>query len=190
MPTNPIPTPRRAGGCVQPVLVRGRVDHIDGTTGELLHRYTSVHEPGGLLPIACKTRRASRCPPCAEVYRADTYQLIKAGLTGGKGIPDTVASHPCVFVTLTAPHSARSTPAARKTAGYCDAIPAAESRPARTAAGCPAPRNTLLTTTSSGILSARTATTTPAQSCSTPALPSYGGGSPSPCAAPWPAAPE
>jgi hypothetical protein len=103
LPTNPIPAPRHAGGCIQPVLVRGRVDHIDGTTGELLHRYTSVHEPGGVLPIACKTRRASRCPPCAEVYRADTYQLIKAGLTGGKGIPDTVASHPCVFVTLTAP---------------------------------------------------------------------------------------
>jgi hypothetical protein len=105
LPTNPIPAgmPRHAGGCIQPVLVRGRVDHIDGATGELLHRYTSVHEPGGVLPIACKTRRASRCPPCAEVYRADTYQLIKAGLTGGKGLPDTVAAHPYVFVTLTAP---------------------------------------------------------------------------------------
>ena len=105
MPTDPLPTstPRRAGGCIQPVLVRGRVDQIDGATGELLHRYTSAHEPGGVLPIACKTRRASRCPPCAEVYRADTYQLIRAGLTGGKGIPDTVATHPCVFVTLTAP---------------------------------------------------------------------------------------
>jgi hypothetical protein len=103
LPTIPIPAPRRAGGCIQPVLVRGRVDHIDGATGELLHRYTSVHEPSGVLPIACKTRRASRCPPCAEVYRADTYQLIRAGLTGGKGIPDTVATHPCVFATLTAP---------------------------------------------------------------------------------------
>jgi hypothetical protein len=67
------------------------------------HRYTTVHEPGGVLPVACKTRRASRCPPCAEVYRADTYQLIRAGLTGGKGIPAAVAEHPCVFVTLTAP---------------------------------------------------------------------------------------
>ncbi len=37
------------------------------------------------------------------MYRADTYQLIRAGLTGGKGIPATVADHPCVFVTLTAP---------------------------------------------------------------------------------------
>jgi hypothetical protein len=50
-----------------------------------------------------RARRASPCPPCAEVYRADTYQLIHAGLTGGKGVPATVADHPCVFVTLTAP---------------------------------------------------------------------------------------
>jgi hypothetical protein len=105
LPTDPLPpsTPRRAGGCLQPVLLRGRVDHIDGATGELLHRYTTVHEPGEVLPIACKTRRASRCPPCAEVYQADTYQLIQAGLSGGKGVPATVAGHPCVFATLTAP---------------------------------------------------------------------------------------
>ena len=99
----PAGTVRQAGGCIQPVLLRGRVDHIDGATGELLHRYSTVHEPGGVLPVACKTRRASRCPPCAEVYSADTYQLIRAGLSGGKGVPGTVATHPCVFTTLTAP---------------------------------------------------------------------------------------
>ena len=60
-------------------------------------------QQSGVLPIACKTRRASRCPPCAEVYSADTYQLIRAGLSGGKGVPETVATHPCVFTTLTAP---------------------------------------------------------------------------------------
>jgi hypothetical protein len=103
LPTVLAGTVRHTGGCLQPVLLRGRADYIDGGTGELLHRYTTVHEPGGVLPIACKTRRASRCPPCAEVYRADTYQLIRAGLSGGKGIPATVADHPCVFVTLTAP---------------------------------------------------------------------------------------
>jgi Replication initiator protein, pSAM2 len=104
LPTHPVPAgTRHPGGCQQPVLLRGRIDHIDGATGELIHRYTTVHEPSGVLPIACKTRRASQCPPCAEVYRADTYQLIRAGLTGGKGIPETVASHPCVFTTLTAP---------------------------------------------------------------------------------------
>jgi hypothetical protein len=64
----PIPVPagaiRHTGGCLQPVLLRGRADYIDGGTGELIHRYTTVHEPGGILPIACKTRRASRWPPC------------------------------------------------------------------------------------------------------------------------------
>ena len=100
LPPGPV---RQTGGCIQPVLLRGRVDHIDGATGELLHRYSTIHEPGGVLPVACKTRRASRCPPCAEVYSADTYQLIRAGLSGGKGVPDSVATHPCVFITLTAP---------------------------------------------------------------------------------------
>lgn len=98
------PRPRRhVGGCVHPVLIRGRTDHVDGATGELIHRYTTAHEPGGVLPVACKTRRAARCLPCAETYKADTYQLIRAGLAGGKGIPTTVSAHPAVFLTLTAP---------------------------------------------------------------------------------------
>jgi hypothetical protein len=52
LPTLPLPagTARQAGGCIQPVLLRGRVDHIDGATGELLHRYSTVHEPDGVLP--------------------------------------------------------------------------------------------------------------------------------------------
>jgi hypothetical protein len=55
-------------------------------------------------------RRASVCPPCAETYRADTYQLIRAGLVGGKGVPETVTGHPCVFATFTAPSFGPSTP--------------------------------------------------------------------------------
>jgi amino acid transporter len=38
----------------------------------------------------------------AETYRADTYQLVRAGSVEGKGVPDTVTSHPAAFVTLTA----------------------------------------------------------------------------------------
>jgi hypothetical protein len=94
---------RRTGGCAQPIHLRGRVDYRDPLTGALLHRYTTLHEPDGVLRVACKTRRASRCPSCAEVYRADTYQLVRAGLVGGKGVPDTVTTHPAAFVTLTAP---------------------------------------------------------------------------------------
>jgi hypothetical protein len=94
---------RRTGGCTQPIYLRGSVEYRDPLTGSVLHRYSTAHEPDGALRVACKTRRASRCPACAEVYRADTYQLVRAGLTGGKGVPDTVMSHPAAFVTLTAP---------------------------------------------------------------------------------------
>ncbi|MEU1388498.1 MULTISPECIES: replication initiator [unclassified Nonomuraea] len=94
---------KRTGGCRQPIHLRGKVEHYDQATGQLLHRYTTNREPNGVLRVPCKTRRASRCPACAEVYRADTYQLVRAGLVGGKGVPATVSSHPCLFVTLTAP---------------------------------------------------------------------------------------
>jgi hypothetical protein len=94
---------RQTGGCRQPIQLRGRVEHIDPATGDVLHRYTTSREPGGVLRVACRTRRASRCPACAETYRADTYHLIRAGLVGGKGVPEAVNTHPCLFVTLTAP---------------------------------------------------------------------------------------
>ncbi|MGI5233753.1 replication initiator [Actinoallomurus sp. CA-142502] len=94
---------RRTGGCAQPVHLRGKVEYRDPLNGTLLHRYTTTNEPGGVVRVACKTRRASRCPSCAETYRADTYQLIRAGLVGGKGVPAEVAEHPAVFLTLTAP---------------------------------------------------------------------------------------
>ena len=94
---------RATGGCSQPVFLTGAVEHVHTGTGELLHRYSTDGEPDGALPVACKTRRASRCPACAEIYRADTYQLIRAGLAGGKGIPESVSGHPAAFVTLTAP---------------------------------------------------------------------------------------
>jgi hypothetical protein len=94
---------RSTGGCAQPIHLRGKVEYRDGLTGALLHRYSTAHEPDGVLRVACKTRRASRCPSCAETYRADTYQLIRAGLVGGKGVPADVADHPAVFLTLTAP---------------------------------------------------------------------------------------
>ncbi|GAA1290337.1 replication initiation protein [Planotetraspora silvatica] len=94
---------RRTGGCRQPIHLRGKVEHWDTATGTLLHRYSTRLEPDGVLRVPCKTRRASRCPSCAETYRADTYHLIRAGLVGGKGVPATVTAHPCLFVTLTAP---------------------------------------------------------------------------------------
>jgi hypothetical protein len=57
--------------------------------------------PDRELYVPCGNRRV--CPACSEAYRADTYQVVKAGLAGGKGVPLTVGRHPCVFLTLTAP---------------------------------------------------------------------------------------
>ena len=69
--------------------------------------YDSEREPDGVLLKACGTRRESRCPSCAATYRADAYQLLAAGLKGGKGVPETVAEHPRLFVTFTAPSFGR-----------------------------------------------------------------------------------
>ena len=91
------------GGCADPIHLVGQSSTVDAATGEVLHRYDTEDEPNRRLLVACRNRRASRCAPCAEVYRADTYQLIRAGLAGGKNVPDTVAGHPRVFATLTAP---------------------------------------------------------------------------------------
>jgi hypothetical protein len=91
------------GGCADPIHLVGRSSTVDAATGEVLHRYETEDEPNRRLLVACRNRRASRCAPCAEVYRADTYQLIRAGLAGGKSVPDSVVAHPRVFATLTAP---------------------------------------------------------------------------------------
>ncbi|MFD9950711.1 replication initiator [Nonomuraea sp. NPDC059023] len=117
---------KRTGGCRQPIHLRGKVEHYDRATGQILHRYSTHLEPDGILRVSCKTRRASRCPSCAETYRSDTYQLVRAGLIGGKGVPSTVSTHPCLFVTLTAPsfgtvhsHKAKGPCHARRDAPTC-----------------------------------------------------------------------
>ncbi|MGI5515044.1 replication initiator protein RepSA [Streptomyces sp. CA-106131] len=96
---------KRTGGCADPIRLVGATKTIDPTTGTVLHHYTTEHEPGGMLRVACGNRRASRCPACAWTYAGDTYHLIRAGLTGDpdKGTPHTIRDHPRVFATLTAP---------------------------------------------------------------------------------------
>ncbi|MGW0996535.1 replication initiator [Streptomyces sp. NPDC002523] len=96
------------GGCTRPVRLDGhRTEHaVDQTTGEIgrvLHHLDSSNLPAGQLLVRCNNRRATRCVACAETYRRDTYHLITAGLRGGKGIPERVATHPRVFATFTAP---------------------------------------------------------------------------------------
>ncbi len=94
---------RSTGFCSHPVRLRGASTTIDSQTGQVLADYQTATEPDGTLLVACRNRRATRCPSCAETYRQDSFHLIAAGLRGGKGIPDTVAAHPRVFLTLTAP---------------------------------------------------------------------------------------
>jgi replication initiator protein RepSA len=107
-------------GCVRPVRLTGALHTVEQATGRIVAtRHTSTDLPDGVIYVPCGDRRASVCPPCAETYRADTYQLIKAGLVGGKGVPETVAGHPVVFATLTAPsfgpvHSRMVNPATGK----------------------------------------------------------------------------
>ncbi len=92
-----------AGCCVHPVRLAGTVTAVDRTNGERRTLYTTALEPDRVLFKACETRRATRCPACAAMYRGDARALVLAGLTGGKGMPATVADHPVAFLTLTAP---------------------------------------------------------------------------------------
>ncbi|MFF1870312.1 replication initiator protein RepSA [Kitasatospora herbaricolor] len=96
---------RRTGGCSNPVHLKGFRTLVHAPTGAVWHRYSTEHEPGRRLRVACGNRRSSRCPACARTYSADTFHLIRAGLAGdeSKGVPATVRAHPRVFATLTAP---------------------------------------------------------------------------------------
>ena len=91
------------GGCARPVRLKGTLQRADPGTGELETVYDTASQPDGVLLKACQARRATVCAACAAVYKADARQFILAGLVGGKGIPETVATRPLVFATLTAP---------------------------------------------------------------------------------------
>ncbi|MFF3413448.1 replication initiator [Streptomyces sp. NPDC002698] len=94
---------QRLGGCERPVRMEGRRLDVLAATGEIVREITDRSLPAGQLLIRCNNRRATRCAACAEVYRKDTFHLVTAGLSGGKGIDSAVAEHPRVFATFTAP---------------------------------------------------------------------------------------
>ena len=91
------------GGCTRPVRLKGTAHRADPDTGELSLTYESAREPDGVLLEARQSRRATRCPACAATYRSDARALVRAGLIGGKGIPEDVTGHPLVFATITGP---------------------------------------------------------------------------------------
>ncbi|MGJ5826117.1 replication initiator [Streptomyces ossamyceticus] len=94
---------QRLGGCERPVRMEGHRLDVHAATGEIVREITDTGLPAGQLLIRCNNRRATRCAACAEVYRKDTFHLVTAGLSGGKGIGPAVAQHPRVFATFTAP---------------------------------------------------------------------------------------
>jgi hypothetical protein len=92
-----------AAGCAHPIRLSGRIDTVDVSTDRALSTRSTLQMPDRLIYKSCGNRRASVCRSCSTTYRRDAYQLIRAGLVGGKGVPATVAGHPAVFATLTAP---------------------------------------------------------------------------------------
>lgn len=93
----------RLGFCANPIRLIGRSDTFDTATGALVRSYGSADEALGVTFTRCGNRRADKCESCSRLYAADTFQLIRAGIAGGKTVPETVADNPLVFATLTAP---------------------------------------------------------------------------------------
>jgi Replication initiator protein, pSAM2 len=92
-----------AGGCSHPVRLRGGVSAVDLLTGEAVPVFNSADSPDGLIYVPCGNRRESACPACSATYKRDARFVVRSGLSGGKGVPESVAAHPFVFATLTAP---------------------------------------------------------------------------------------
>jgi hypothetical protein len=92
----------RCGHCSRPVRLRGRIEHRSADGRRVA--YSTETEPDRMLLIRCGNRRAAVCPSCSYEYAGDMWQLLYAGAAGGrKGVPESIRSHPLVFVTLTAP---------------------------------------------------------------------------------------
>ncbi|GAA3252258.1 hypothetical protein GCM10010532_099940 [Dactylosporangium siamense] len=94
---------KAASGCTRPVRLAGTMLTIETATGRLLASADTARMPDGVIYKACGNRRDSVCPSCSQTYKRDAYQLIRAGLVGGLGVPEHVTEHPAVFPTFTAP---------------------------------------------------------------------------------------
>lgn len=94
----------RVGHCAHPIRLTGQSHTVDKATGSVMSTFASASLPDEVLYVRCNNRRATWCPSCSRTYQADMWHLLKAGAAGGdKGVPVSVASHPMVFATLTAP---------------------------------------------------------------------------------------
>lgn len=93
--------------CARPVRLVGSSETFDAATGEQLSAFSSDDAPLGVLYRPCGNRRADICPACSRTYARDTFVMLRAGLAGGKTVPETVADNPLLFVTFTAPSFGR-----------------------------------------------------------------------------------
>lgn len=158
--TRPGPTPWPRSGTVHTrSSLHGTSTTIAATSGEVLGTYPSQSEPLGSLHVRCGNRRASVCPSCSRLYAADTFQMIRAGVTGGKTVPESVADNPLVFATLTPPSFGHVHAAGPKGAAGGRCRPRAKSQVCEHGAriGC---MEMTRPTPSLGNRSARSATTT------------------------------
>lgn len=96
-------TAAAVGYCSNPVRLHGSSTTIDRASGEVVGTFDSKDAPLGVLYRRCGNRRAHVCPSCSRTYARDTFELIRAGVQGGKQVPEQVADNPLLFVTLTAP---------------------------------------------------------------------------------------
>lgn len=99
-------TAAKVGNCSAPIRLAGTsrtFENLNGQPGALLSEFSHRDTPLGTLHVACGNRRAEVCPACSRVYARDTFEMIRAGVLGGKTVPDTVAANPLVFATFTAP---------------------------------------------------------------------------------------
>jgi hypothetical protein len=92
-----------AAGCTRPIRLHGQMTTVEAATGRLLSTVHTTDLPDGVLYKPCGNRREAVCPACSHRYRRDAFHVFRSGLTGGGDIPTTVATHPALFVTLTAP---------------------------------------------------------------------------------------
>ncbi len=177
----------QAGYCHHPIRLRrpGRARRPRDRRGPhgLRHRRRSR--------TGCSSRRAApggspRCPSCAATYRADAYQLLAAGLKGGKGVPETVAVPSAAVRDLHRPSLRPGPHAVRPRGGWCcPAIRTGRVPAARMATGMAAGTATTPTTLAWASRSCPPATTPRRRCCGTPWRPSCGGGPPSPSSVPW-----
>ena len=92
-----------AAACTRPVRLAGTMATIEVATGRILAEVSTAGMPDGVIYKPCGNRRESVCPACSARYKRDAYQIVLAGLVGGKGVSEDVAAHPAVFPTFTAP---------------------------------------------------------------------------------------